>query len=167
LLYVVDHGTRRWSRMGSLYRLLREPQGPPAHGLNLHCSHACAAETWPAHSHSFLQDRRVWLHLRCAASALLPHQRPPICLRVVGCLNARACGNELSRLSVLRHASDPRRAVPASTSTWVEGARRVWLLRGSSELVTPSRRLRSAASPSDSPRHTPTSAFARTMVCLY
>jgi hypothetical protein len=33
-LDVVDHGTRRWSRMGSLYQLLREPQGFPAHELS-------------------------------------------------------------------------------------------------------------------------------------
>jgi hypothetical protein len=32
LLDVVDHGTRRWSRIDLLGQLLREPQGPPAHG---------------------------------------------------------------------------------------------------------------------------------------
>jgi hypothetical protein len=77
--------------------------------LSLHCSRTCAAETRSAHPRSLLQDRRAWLHLRCAASALLPHQRPPACMRVVGCLAyAHACGNELSRPSVLRRASDPR-----------------------------------------------------------
>jgi hypothetical protein len=132
------------------------------------CSRMCATETRRAHPRSFLQDCRAWLHLWCAASALLPHQRPPAGMRVVGCFAyARACRNELSRPSVLRGTSNPRRAAPVSTSTWVEGARRVWLLRGSFELVTPNRHLRSTASPSDSPRHTPTSAFARTVVCLY
>jgi hypothetical protein len=38
LLDVVDPGVRRWSRMGSLYRLLREPQGFTAYGLNFLCS---------------------------------------------------------------------------------------------------------------------------------
>jgi hypothetical protein len=98
----------------------------------------------------------------CAASALLPHQWLPACMRVVGCLAyARACGNELSRPSVLH------RAVPASTSAWVKGARRAWLHRGSSELVTPDRRLRSATSPSDLPRHKRFSASARAMVCSH
>jgi hypothetical protein len=150
-----------------LSRLLREPQGFPAHGLNFLCSRTCATETHLAHPRSFLQDCRAWLHLWCAASALLPHQRPPAGMRVVDCLAyARACRNELSRPSVLRHASDPRRATPAWTSVWVEGARRAWLHRDFSELVTPGRRLRSAASLSDSPRHTHTSAFARTVVYL-
>jgi hypothetical protein len=45
-------GTRRQSRIGSLYQILREPQGPPAHGLRLHCPCACAAETWSAHPRS-------------------------------------------------------------------------------------------------------------------
>jgi hypothetical protein len=89
----------------------------PAHGLSLHCSRACAAETRSAHQCSLLQDRRAWLHLRCAASALLPHQRPPACMRVVGCLAyTHTCGNELSWPSVLRRASDLRHAALASTS---------------------------------------------------
>jgi hypothetical protein len=168
LLDVVDQGTRRWSRIGSLCHLLREPQGFLAHGLNLHCSCACAVETRSAHLRSLLQDRRAWLHFRCATSALLPHQRPPTCMRVVGCLAyARACGNELSRPSVLRRASDSRRVAPASTSAWVKGARRAWLHRISSELVTPDRCLRFAASPSGSSHHNHSSAFVRTMVCLH
>jgi hypothetical protein len=88
--------------------------------------------------------------------------------KMVGCLAyARACGNELSRSSVLRRASDPRRAVPTSTSAWVRGARHAWLHRGSSELVAPDRRLRSATSPSDLPRHKRFSASARAMVCSH
>jgi hypothetical protein len=60
---------------------------------------------------------------------------------VVGCLAyARACGNELSRLSVLRYTSDLRRAAPASTSAWVEGARRAWLLRARHAQPSPSLR---------------------------
>jgi hypothetical protein len=42
--------------------------------LILLCSRACAAETRSAHSRSFLQNRRAWLHLLCAAPALLSHQ---------------------------------------------------------------------------------------------
>jgi hypothetical protein len=81
-----------------------------------------------AHLQSLLQDRHAWSHLLRAASALLPHQRPPTCMRVVSCLAyARACRNESSRPSVLRHASDPRRAAPASTSAWMKGSRRAWL----------------------------------------
>jgi hypothetical protein len=36
--------------------------GFPCSRLSLHCSRVCAAETWPAHSRSFLQDCRVRLH---------------------------------------------------------------------------------------------------------
>jgi hypothetical protein len=140
------YGRSRQGRIGSLRRLLCEPQGPPVHGISLHCSCACAAETRSAHLRSLLQDRCAWLHLRCAASALLPHQRPPACMRMVGCLAyARVCGNEPSRPSVLRRVSDLRRAAPASASAWVEGARRAWLHRGSSELVASGCRLRFVA----------------------
>jgi hypothetical protein len=45
-------GTRRLSRIGSLCQILHEPQGPPAHGLSLHCPCACAAETRSAHPRS-------------------------------------------------------------------------------------------------------------------
>jgi hypothetical protein len=53
------HGRRRWSRVGSLCRLLRELQGPPTHGLSLLCSRACAAEAQPACLHSHPQGRRA------------------------------------------------------------------------------------------------------------
>jgi hypothetical protein len=52
LLDVMDHGTRRWSRIDSLGQLLRELQGSPAHRLSLHCPCACAAETRSAHPRS-------------------------------------------------------------------------------------------------------------------
>jgi hypothetical protein len=77
--------------------------------LSLHCSRACAAETRSAHSRSLLHDCRARLHLRCAAFALLPHQRPPICLRVVCCLaRAHAYGIEPSRPPVEHSRSHPR-----------------------------------------------------------
>jgi hypothetical protein len=111
------YGTRRWSRIGSLCQLLREPQGSLAHGLSLHCSCACAAETRPAQPHSLLHDHRAWSHLLRDILVLLPHQRPPAYTRVVGCLAyARACGNEPSRPSVLRRVSDPCRAAPTLTA---------------------------------------------------
>jgi hypothetical protein len=73
LLDVVDHGTRRWSRTGSLCQLLREPQSFPAHRLSLLRSRACAAETRSAHPRSLLQDRHAWSHLlRCFCFALTP-----------------------------------------------------------------------------------------------
>jgi hypothetical protein len=56
-------------RIGSLRRLLREPQGHPAHGLSLLCSRACAAETRSAHPRSLLQDHRAWSHLLRATPA--------------------------------------------------------------------------------------------------
>jgi hypothetical protein len=52
LLEVVDHGVRRWSEMGSLCQIFREPQDSPTHGLSLHCPCVCAAETRSAHPHS-------------------------------------------------------------------------------------------------------------------
>jgi hypothetical protein len=68
---------------------------------------------------------------------------------------------------VLRCASNPCYVAPASTSARMKGARRAWLHRISSELVMPDHCLRSAASLSDSPRHTHIFAFARTVVYLY
>jgi hypothetical protein len=65
----VDHGTRRWSRIGSLCRLLREPQGFPAYGLSLLCSHTCATETHPACPRSYPQGRRAWPQPLCATPA--------------------------------------------------------------------------------------------------
>jgi hypothetical protein len=88
------YGRRRWSRIGSLCQFLREPQGFPAHGLSLHCSRACAAETRSTHPRSLLQDRVAWSHLLRAVPVLLPHHWPPACLRVVCCLaRTHACGN--------------------------------------------------------------------------
>jgi hypothetical protein len=52
LLEVVDHGVTRWSEMGSLCQIFREPQDSPTHGLSLHCPCVCAAETRSAHPHS-------------------------------------------------------------------------------------------------------------------
>jgi hypothetical protein len=49
----------------------------------------------------------------------------------------------------------------------MKGARRAWLHRISSELITPDHCLRSAASLSDLPYHTHIFAFARTVVYLY
>jgi hypothetical protein len=89
------YGRKRWSWMGSLCRLLREPQGPSVHGLSLLCSCTCAAETRSAHPRSLLQDRRAWPQPLCTAPVLLPHHWPLACLRMVYCLAcARACGNE-------------------------------------------------------------------------
>jgi hypothetical protein len=62
---------------------------------------------------------------------------------------------------VLRCALNPRCVTLAPTSAGVKGARRAWLHRISSELVTPDRRLRFTASPSDLPRHKRSSASAR------
>jgi hypothetical protein len=101
-----------------LCQLLREPQGFPAHELSLLCPCTCAAKAWPAHPRSFLQDRRAWSHLRCAASALLPHQWPPACTRVVGCLAyACACGNKPSWPPVEHSLSHPRTCQSKSTRT--------------------------------------------------
>jgi hypothetical protein len=132
------YGTRRWSQIGSLCQLLREPQGSLAHRLSLHSSCACAAETRSTHPRSLLQDRHAWSHLLRAVPVLLSHHWPSTCSRVACCLaRAHACGIEPSRPSVLRRASDPRRAAPASTSAWVEGARRAWLHRGTQPPPTP------------------------------
>jgi hypothetical protein len=111
LLDLVDHWIRQKSWIGLLCPLLCEPQGFPAHGLNFFCSRTCATKTRPAHPCSFLQDCRAWLHLWCAASALLPHQRPPAGMRLVGCL------------------------AYARTSVWVKGARRAWLHLASPSLL--------------------------------
>jgi hypothetical protein len=73
-------GTKRQSRIGSLGQLLREPPRSICSQLSLHCSRGCVTETRSAHPRSLRQNRRAWLHLWCAASALLPHQRPPILL---------------------------------------------------------------------------------------
>jgi hypothetical protein len=67
---------------------------------------------------------------------------------------------------VLRCASNLHCTASASTSAWMKGARRAWLHRISSELITPDRRLRFAASPSDLPRHNCSSASVRAVVCL-
>jgi hypothetical protein len=101
-----------------------KPTSPQTSGfscsrLSLHCSRACAAETRSAHSCSLLQDCRARLHLRCAAFALLPHQRPPIWLRVVCCpAQALACKIEPSRplAKHLRSHSRTRRFNFARTS---------------------------------------------------
>jgi hypothetical protein len=56
---------------------------------------------------------------KAAAPVLLPHHRPPICLRVVGCFAyARACRNELSRplAKHFRSHSRTRRFDSARTS---------------------------------------------------
>jgi hypothetical protein len=132
----------------------------------VHCRHTCATIR------------------KAATPVLLPHHRPPTCLRVVRCFAyARACRKEPSRPlakhlrlhsrthrfnsartsgscnsvalftccdairfdppppPVLCCTSNPRRVAPDSTSAWVKGVHRVWLHRGSSELVTPDRRL--------------------------
>jgi hypothetical protein len=44
--------TKRQSQIGSLCQIHREPQGPPAHELSLHCPCACAVETRSAHPRS-------------------------------------------------------------------------------------------------------------------
>jgi hypothetical protein len=59
------YGRKRWSRIGSLCRLLREPQDPPVHGLNFLCSRRCTAETHPACPRSYPQDRRAWAQPLC------------------------------------------------------------------------------------------------------
>jgi hypothetical protein len=87
--------------------------------LSLLCSRTCAAEAWPAHPRSFLQERRAWSHLRCAASALLSHHWPSTCSRVVCCFAyARTCGNESSRplAKHFRSHSRTRRFNSARTS---------------------------------------------------
>jgi hypothetical protein len=109
LLDVVDHRTRRWSRIGSLCQLLREPQGPPAHGLNFLCSRMCATDTRPAHPRSFLQDRRAWSYLRCAVPVLLSHHWLLTCSCVACCLAlALTCGIESSRPLAKRFRSHSR-----------------------------------------------------------
>jgi hypothetical protein len=149
-------GTRRWSRIGSLCQLLREVQGSLAHGLSHLCSRACAAETRPAHPCSLQQDRCAWSHLLRAVPVLLSHHWLLICSRVACCLaRALACGIEPSR-PLAKHFpshSRTRQFNSVRTSVWMKRARRAWLHRISSELVTPDRRLRFAASPSDMPRH--------------
>jgi hypothetical protein len=92
------YGTRRWNWIGSLSRLLREPHGPPTHGLSLLCSHACAAETRSAHPRSLLQDRRARSHLLHTVPVLLSHHWPLTCSCVARCLaRAHAYGIEPSR----------------------------------------------------------------------
>jgi hypothetical protein len=69
-----------------------------AHGLSLHCSRACVAETRSAHPRSLLQDRHAWSHLLRAVPVLLSHHWPSTCSRVVYCpAHAHACGIEPSR----------------------------------------------------------------------
>jgi hypothetical protein len=164
LLDVVDHRTRRWSRMGSLCQLLHEPQGFPAHGLSLHCSCACCRNTVGTPAQPPAGPSRLIaspMHCFCSApasSAPSLHARgrlPCICTR----LRKRT-------EPTVSPASDTRRAAPASTSAWVEGARRAWLHRDFSELVAPGSRLCFAAFPFGSSRHNHSSAFARIVVCL-
>jgi hypothetical protein len=103
------YGRRQWSRIGSLRRLLREPQGPPAHELSLLYSRTCAAETRPAHPRSFLQDRHAWSHLLRAVLVLLPHPWPSTCSHVACCpARAHACGIEPSRPLAKHFRSHPR-----------------------------------------------------------
>jgi hypothetical protein len=164
------HGTRRWSRIGSLCHLLREPQGFPAHRLSLHCLRACAVETRSAHSRSLLQDRRAWSHLRCAASALRSHHWLLTCSCVACCLaRALACGIEPSRplAKHFRSHSRTRRFNSARTSVWIKRARRAWLHRTSSEFVMPDHRLCFAASPSGLLRHNRPSTSVRAVVCSH
>jgi hypothetical protein len=169
----VDHGTRRWSRIGSLCRLLREPQGSLAHGLNFLCPCTCTAETHPACPCSYPQGRRAWPQPLCATSVLLPHQRPPACSRVVCCLaHALACGIEPSRplTKHFRSHSRTRRFNSARTSGSYNSAAlsiccdaiRTGLppppvLRCASNprrvAPAPTASCRYIASPSDSPRH--------------
>jgi hypothetical protein len=94
---------------GSLCQLLREPQGPPAHGLNFLCSRTCATETRPAHSRSLLQDRCAWSHLLHTVPVLHSHHWPLICSHVAHCLaRAHACGIEPSRPPVEHFHSHSR-----------------------------------------------------------
>jgi hypothetical protein len=111
--------TRRWSRIGSLCQLLHEVQGSLAHGPSLLCSHACAAETRPAHLRSLQQDRCAWSHLLHAVPVLLSHHWLLICSRVACCLaRALACGIEPSRplAKHFRSHSRTRRFNSARTS---------------------------------------------------
>jgi hypothetical protein len=117
-----------------LCRLLREPQGSPAHGLSLLCSRACAAETRPAHPRILLQDRCAWSHLLCSAPALLLHQRTRRSnfARTSGSCNFAVCSTccdairaGLPPSPVLRCASNPRRVTPAPGSARVRPPRAV------------------------------------------
>jgi hypothetical protein len=115
------YGTRRWSRIGSLCQLLREPQGFPAHGLSLHCSRACATETRSAHPRSLLQDRRAWSHLLRAVPILLSHHWTSTYSRVVCCLvRAHACGNKPSWPPVEYSRSHSR--TRRFNSAWTSGS---------------------------------------------
>jgi hypothetical protein len=170
------YATKRWGRMGSRCRLLREPQGPPAHGLSLLCSRACAAETWPAHPRILLQDRRAWSHLLRAILVLLSHHWPSTCSRVACCPEcALACGIELSQPSALRRASDPHRAAPASSAAFSSTASDVLhaqlhcSLGGSapSRRATTPRASRSAPAPPALRTPEPRVTLARAAPCLH
>jgi hypothetical protein len=92
----------------------------------------------PACLRSHPRGRRAWPQPLCTVPVLLSHHWPPACLRVACCLaRARAHEIEPGQPSVLRRASDPRRAAPALTSAWVEGARRAWLHHGTQSPPTP------------------------------
>jgi hypothetical protein len=122
--------------------------------LSLHCSRACAAETRPAHSRSFLQDRRAWLHLLRTISILLLHPWSSTCSRVVYCLAyARACGNETSWPSTehSRSHSRTRRFNSARTSGSCNFAAGLMLCVEPAPRYSYNRRLRFATSPSGSP----------------
>jgi hypothetical protein len=142
------HGTRRWSRIGLLCQLLREPQGFPAHRLSLHCSRACAAKTRSAHPCSLLQDRRTRSHLLCTVPVLLSHHWLSTCSRVACCLaRALACGIEPSRPLAKHFCSHLRTRRFNSAQT--------------------SRSCNSVVSLPGSPRHNRPSASARAIVCLH
>jgi hypothetical protein len=118
-------GTRRWSRIGSLSRLLREPQGFPAHGPSLLCSRRCIAETHPACPRSYLQGCRAWSHFLCAAPVLPPYPWPLTCSCVACCLaRAHVCGIEPSRPPAkhFRSQSRTRRFNSARTSGFCNSA---------------------------------------------
>jgi hypothetical protein len=97
-----------------------------AHGLNLHCSRACVAETRLAHPRSLLQDRRARSHLLRAVPVLLSHHWPSTYSRVVCCLaRAYARGIEPSRplAKHFRSHSRMRRFNSARTSgSWNSAA---------------------------------------------
>jgi hypothetical protein len=84
---------------------------------------------------------------------------------VACCLTrARARGIKPGRPPVLRCASNPRRAAPAPTSAWVEGAHRAWLHRGSSKLVVPGHPVPLSHLPPQAPRARPPRAAAQLLL---
>jgi hypothetical protein len=116
------YGTRRWSRIGSLCHLLREPHGFPVHGLSLLCSRVCAAEIGSAHPRSLLQDRRARSHLLRAVPVLLSHHWLLTCSRVACCLaRALACWIDPNRPLTKHFRSHSR--MRRFTSAWTFGSR--------------------------------------------